>query len=146
ECLQDAMDKAEKLCQQKEQRFTPIRRKVLEIIWSSHEPVSAYDLLRELRIHKKNAEAPTVYRALEFLQSNDLIHRIETLNSFVGCNHPETSHISQFLICEACNQVAELTEPGVHERIHARADELGFRINQQTVELIGICSACSNEK
>lgn len=142
DCVQRAMRSATRLCQQKGLRFTPIRRRVLELVWASHAPVAAYDLLGILRQEKQNAEAPTVYRALEFLLENGLVHRIESLNAYLGCNHPENLHTSQFLICENCQQVVEQDNPDIDAAISAQASRLGFSISQQTIEIMGVCSNC----
>jgi hypothetical protein len=81
------------------QRLTPLRRRVLELIWNSHLPVKAYELLSQLAQERAQAAPPTVYRALEFLQDAGLVHRIASLNAFVGCGEPLAGHVSQFLIC-----------------------------------------------
>ena len=141
-CVESALEKAREICDRNHVRFTPIRKRVLEMIWSSHKPVLAYDLLDRLREEKNNAQPPTVYRALDFLSENRLIHRIESLNAYIGCSHPEQSHISQFLICTVCSQVAELDDSTVTRAISNQASKSGFRIAEQNVEIIGQCPAC----
>ncbi len=143
-CIRSALRKAESICSENELRFTHIRKRILELIWSDHEPVLAYGLLKTLRREKENAEPPTVYRALEFLLENQLIHKIESLNSYVGCNSPGTAHPSQFLICSQCNQVAEIDDPDVNRIIFQQGARSGFRVEQQTVEIKGLCPTCQN--
>ena len=88
-CAAAALEQAEKICERDGLRLTPIRRQVLEIIWSSHEPSRAYDILAELsRRSGRQITPPTVYRTLDFLQKARLIHRIESQNAFVGCANP----------------------------------------------------------
>ena len=141
-CVQRAMQAATSVCQQNALRFTPIRQRVLELVWNNHAPVAAYDLLKLLRQEKDNAEAPTVYRALDFLLENGLVHKIESLNAYIGCNHPGDLHTSQFLICEHCHQVVEQDNPEIDAAISAHAVKLGFMISQQTIEIMGVCSNC----
>ena len=136
------MRKADKLCTQKQLRFTPIRRRVFELVWRSHAPIVAYDILAILRQEKHNAEAPTVYRALDFLLTHRLIHKIESLNAFVGCTHPGEPHVSQFLICSRCNQTLELQGDGVSHSIAQQAIDNNFKISQQTIEITGFCPRC----
>ena len=95
---------------QKGVRFTPLRRRVLELVWSSHKPVGAYALLDQLRNEDLGSAPPTVYRALDFLIENGLIHRIERMNAFVGCSHPGEAHRGFFLICGDCGNAEELRE------------------------------------
>ncbi len=116
---------------------------MLELIWDSHQPATAYGLIKALRKEKENTEPPTVYRALEFLQQNNLIHRIESLNAFVGCEHPDQEHESQFMICSECHQAIEITNSEEISRIlAAEAKQIGFRINATMIEISGRCPTC----
>ena len=141
-CVADAMHRASALCTQQHLRFTPIRQQVLELIWGGHAPVSAYELLKELRLTKDNAEAPTVYRALDFLLQNGLVHKIESLNAYVGCDQPEHNHPGQFLICLSCQQILELDDKEISTTIARQAVKNNFTITDQTIELKGYCSSC----
>ena len=94
-CIDDAIAAAETRCARDGRSFTALRRQVLELVWSSHGPVGAYDLLDMLRAKRRNAAPPTVYRALEFLLQCGLIHRIESLNAYVGCGSPYEHHGGQ---------------------------------------------------
>ena len=64
-CIEDAVAAAERLCAKKGLRFTPLRKRVLELVWSSHKPVGAYALLDSLRDEDLGSAPPTVYRALD---------------------------------------------------------------------------------
>lgn len=141
-CLEQALEQAEVICQARHARLTTLRRRVLELIWSSHAPIGAYDLLRRLSREHERAAPPTVYRALDFLLAQGLIHRIESLNAFVGCAQPDSSHGGQFLICRDCGQAAELQDDRVEEAIDRGAAALGFLVESRTVELRGLCPGC----
>jgi len=143
QCVVDAIAAAETCCAKDGLSFTPLRRQVLELIWSSHGPIGAYDLLEKLRASRRNAAPPTVYRALDFLMENGLIHRIESLNAYVGCGDPERHHGAQFLICRDCQCVAELDDDEIGKAVTRRAKALGFSIHQQTVEVVGQCADCA---
>lgn len=143
QCVVDAIAAAESRCEKDGSSFTPLRRKVLELVWSSHGPVGAYELLEKLRGSRRNAAPPTVYRALDFLMEHGLIHRIESLNAYVGCGDPARLHGGQFLICRDCQSVAELDDSAIDRAVTRRADALGFDVQQQTVEIIGQCADCS---
>jgi len=141
-CVSNAIRRAKAVCRNNHVRFTPIRRRVLEIVWKSHQPIAAYEILRALRVEKANAEPPTVYRALDFLLENHLIHRLESLNAYTGCGYSGQQHISQFLICSSCQQVAEMDDPELEKLIHKKASKIGFRAHHQTVEITGVCPGC----
>ncbi len=141
-CLDSAIAKAEQVCGRHGLRLTPLRRRVLELVWGSHEPVKAYDLLDALRGEHRTAAPPTVYRALEFLQQQGFVHRLESLNAYVGCGEPGHSDNAQFLICRQCGEVAELEDAGIINLINTRAEQLGFIGDGQTVEVKGHCAKC----
>jgi Fur family zinc uptake transcriptional regulator len=119
-CVDTALDRASALCVKHGTRLTDLRREVLALVWQGHEPVGAYDVLDALRRRHPGAAPPTVYRALEFLIAEGLIHRIESLNAYVGCSRPDEPHVSQFLICERCNTTAELGDPTIRSAASAR--------------------------
>ena len=141
-CVADAIAAAETLCAAKDLRFTKLRRRVLELVWSSHKPVGAYAVLDSLRSESLGSAPPTVYRALDFLIENGLIHRIERLNAFVGCSHPGENHRGFFLICGECGNAEEMQSDGVAETIVASAIRRGFAARDMTLEVIGTCAEC----
>jgi len=144
-CVEDALDRAELLCEAQGARLTALRRTVLELVWQGHEPVGAYALLDALRGAHPHAAPTTIYRALEFLAEHGLIHRIESLNAYIGCTHPEEPHASQFLICARCSAAAEIDDPSVSRALSKSASGMGFAITRQTVELSGLCPSCRRE-
>lgn len=141
-CISHALDSAVNVCRKKSLRFTPIRQRVFELIWDSHEPVVAYDILKKLRDEKTNAEPPTVYRALDFLLAVGLVHKIESLSAYVGCEHTDKPHVSQFLICIDCRQTIELDDKLIQKTIEQQAAKTGFVIHNQMIEIKGICPGC----
>lgn len=141
-CVQDAIAEAEIICAGRNERFTPLRKTVLELVWSSHKPVKAYDLLAQLAQFHERPAPPTVYRALDFLREAGLVHKIQSLNAYVGCGDPHRQHQGQFLICEACGTVAELDDENITSRIGHNAKRVGFKVSDETVEVSGLCQSC----
>ena len=143
-CVTNAVAVATELCQRRGVRLTALRQRVLELVWHSHAPIGAYDILDRLRVEDgRLAAPPTVYRALEFLMEQKLIHRIESLNAFVGCIDPRRPHSAQYLICRDCGTVTELEDRAVAEAIAGQAARQGFSIDRQTVEVHGLCGHCA---
>ncbi len=147
DCLSAALERAEALCRERGVRLTDIRRTVLETIWSGHRPLGAYDILATLAQERGvKPQPPTVYRALEFLQEQGLVHRVESLNAYIGCPLPEERHRGQLLLCRACGDAAELVEEGALEALERSAEALGFKVESFTVELSGLCPSCLAEE
>jgi Fur family zinc uptake transcriptional regulator len=142
DCVRGALAAAERSCEAQGARLTPIRRRVLELVWASHEPVGAYGLLDRLGAEGTKAVPPTVYRALDFLLEQGLVHRLERLNAFVGCSHRHGPHAAQFLICTGCRRVAELDDPAIGSALLKGAAARGFSVSRQTVEVEGLCPEC----
>lgn len=144
DCVARAMQNAEQICQSRGLRLTAQRRRVLELVWDSHRPVGAYDILDALKNDGQKAAPPTVYRALDFLIEANLVHRLDSLNAFVGCPDPNNPHSGQFLICRQCRSVAELHDHAINEMIASSAAGQGFEATHQTLEVQGICQVCSS--
>ena len=141
-CVANAMATAEELCRQRGLRFTALRRRVLMLVWDSHKPVGAYDILDSLSAEGRPAAPPTVYRALDFLIEAGLVHRLDSLNAFIGCPDPARSHAGQFLICRQCRTVVELDDRDIDTLVEDKAKELGFSAVHQMLEIQGLCSDC----
>ncbi len=141
-CVQEAVLRAEAVCAARSERFTPLRRIVLELVWGSHKPIKAYDLLAQLAEFHERPAPPTVYRALDFLLEAGLIHKLQSLNAYVGCADPDRDHQGQFLICGNCGIVAELDDKSITDSIDLNARRMGFRIDDETVEIKGLCKDC----
>ena len=141
----DYIGAAHEVCQQRGVRLTALREQVLRLIVEAEKPIKAYDLLDELKTSPTNAAPPTVYRALDFLVENHLVHRLESLNAFVACGHPEHPHEGQFLICDSCDTTLELEDGTLSGQVAQAASAAGFSVSRQTVEVRGTCKECSDD-
>ena len=134
--------RAERLCRARQVRLTPQRATVLRLICEAERPLSAYEILDRMPVGKRRPAPPTVYRALDFLLEQGLIHKLESLHAYVSCHHPEHPHASQFLICTDCGRVNELCEQGIERQLREAVDATGFRTRRPVVELLGTCANC----
>lgn len=130
-------------CEQRGLRLTPLRLRVLEMIAASDKPAKAYDLLDRLKDERAGAAPPTVYRALDFLLENSFIHKLESINAYVSCHHPEEAHQVPFLICDSCASAVEICDERVATLLSEQAREHGFRPRAQTLEVHGVCAGCA---
>src|SRR3979411_752720 len=146
-CTADALQHAERVCERRAQKFTPIRRQVLEALLSSHRPLGAYEVIDELAKSMPRPAPITVYRALDFLMENGLVHRIESRNAFLACahDHDETSMVA-FLICDGCGSVGEIPAAPVAQSLNAAARATGFAPKLSVGEITGPCSHCQRKQ
>ncbi|MFZ1795738.1 MAG: transcriptional repressor, partial [Dokdonella sp.] len=134
-----------RVCDERGLRLTAIRLRVLELVAEATIPVKAYDLLDRLKDGPGVAAPPTVYRALDFLLEHGFIHKLESINAFVGCHHPGEAHQVPFLICDHCSSAFEICDEGVAVLLTDQARERGFKPASQTLEVHGICARCSDQ-
>ncbi len=138
-CVKQAVAQAESVCEQNGARLTKTRRDVLELLWQSHQPRKAYDILADLAKNDASAKPPTVYRALDFLQDLNLVHKIESLNAYIGCGG---EHSHQYLICQTCGTVTDIHDEKLTDSVRKRAQEKGFRVANTVIEIKGHCERC----
>ncbi|MCG8428601.1 MAG: transcriptional repressor [Chromatiales bacterium] len=143
--LSQILELAEKLCRERGVRLTAQRKQVLELVCAAEQPLGAYDILERLRSRMDNPTPPTVYRALEFLLEQGLIHKLESLHAFIGCSHPEHPHASQFLICSDCGDVSEIESDKIAEGLRKAEESTGFKAKRPVIELLGTCAECQLE-
>ena len=141
-CIAAAMAAAEATCAEKRLQFTPVRRRTLEILLEAHAALGAYDVLARLDADGFGAKPPVAYRALSFLVEHGFVHRIERLNAFVACSHPDEDHDPAFMICRGCGLVAETQAES--DELTASAATTGFQIEQTVIEAEGLCPTCQD--
>ena len=141
-CIERAMREAESICQEKGLRFTDLRREVLRLIWLSHVPAKAYDILENLKGKEWSAKPPTVYRALDFLLETGLVHKLDSINAYIGRSHPREKNACYFLICTDCNEAKECCSSELYDAIESTWDNNSFRPKKITLEVLGQCNAC----
>jgi Fur family transcriptional regulator, zinc uptake regulator len=142
-CTADGISHAEQVCKLRAQKFTPVRRQVLQALLSSHRPLGAYEVIDELAKSMPRPAPITVYRALDFLMENGLVHRIESRNAFLACAHDhDTTAMVAFLICERCGSVGEIPAAPVAQSLNAAARASGFAPKLSVVEITGTCAHC----
>ena len=158
---------AQEQCRADGVRFTPLRQQIYALILQADKPVGAYDLITQLqqmrlveseaskadeskaadaksskKERQKNVAPPTVYRSLEFLLSENLIHQLTSINAYVPCCHPRAPHTAAFLICEQCQRVQECSSMPVQEIMSFAEQDVGFKVAHSVIELSGYCQDC----
>ena len=141
-CINSALTEAEKICNQKNIRVTDLRRTVLKIIWQNHKAIKAYDILDQISGMNFSAKPPTVYRALDFLLENGFIHKINSLNSYIGCPHPLQNEQCYFIICSSCDEIEECSDENITNAIKTVMEKNKFTHKNIAIEIDGTCNSC----
>lgn len=150
-CVQNALSETRALLQKQGVNFTPLREKILGIIWQNQHPIGAYDILAKLaNQEERHTQPPTIYRILVFLQKYGLVHKLPSINSYIGCSNPsvnpESAHWGCFFICNNCRATIEVESSHVTSATQSCAAHHDFSLSNSPIELTGLCHNCSNEK
>lgn len=141
-CTASVISHAEAHCTARGERLTPMRRRVLEVLAASHKPLGAYEIM-ELVGGEQRPAPITVYRALDFLRTTGLVHRIESRNAFLACVHNHgVDALVVFLICERCGAVGEMPAGPLAPALASAAKDAGFAPKMSVIEVTGICANC----
>lgn len=143
ECHDAAIADAKQICKARSVRLTPVRERVLDLLWQAHQPVRAYDILEILAAEGFGSQPPVVYRALYFLIEQGFVHKIERLNAYLACDCPGDDHGAKFLICTGCHRVAEFDDGAIAKALRKVAEGSGFEIGRATLEVEGLCPDCA---
>ncbi|MDG2077929.1 MAG: transcriptional repressor [Pseudomonadales bacterium] len=141
---------ADALCQESGVRLTEKRKRALTILLDAPAPMSAYELKDEYKnVYDESLTAMSAYRMLNFLVAETLAHKLHSVNKYAACEHINCAHshkLPQFLICDNCETV---TEVGISAQtlksLKNGIAESGFKLNEQQLELHGLCNSCSND-
>ncbi|MBC53279.1 MAG: transcriptional repressor [Gammaproteobacteria bacterium] len=145
--IANVLDQAQSICAEHGARLTEKRRRVLQVVLESAEPLSAYQIADQYRDrHGQTLSVMSVYRMLNFLKENELVHRLETTNQYLPCSHITCKHdheVPQFLICDQCHGVNEVgIRKEILSELSANIEDTGFTLARQQLEFHGICDAC----
>ena len=102
--------------------------------------MKAYDLI-PVYAHDRVAKPPTVYRALDFLESLGLVHRIPSLSVYTACRGGDPTHAASFLICRCCGSAEEI-QPDLYGLVSRASLQKGFEAASATLEVRGLCDRC----
>lgn len=138
-----ALEAAERRCHRAGERWTESRRRTYELLLRAGGAVKAYDLIAAYAAKDEAvAKPPTIYRALEFLAQQGLVHRIESLNAFLACGSDHHGQSTEFLICDCCGGVEEL-DLGIGREVITAVSGRGFTPSRVVLEVHGACANCA---
>lgn len=141
--LGQRLDAARRHCEAHGAQLTEQRREVLELLLRRAGHAKAYDIQEDMQARHGRVAPTTVYRALDFLIEQQLVHKVDTTNSYVVCEHGHhDEHPTMMLICSRCGSIQEWQAPGWFEGLKAalKADASAFA--PAAIEIKGRCSAC----
>ncbi|RKF17474.1 transcriptional repressor [Alginatibacterium sediminis] len=142
------MDKVANKCAENGARLTPKRSKLLACLLKSNHALSAYEIIDLFKQQNdENISAMSAYRILEFLEEQQLVHKLQLANKYIACKHIACDHsheTSQFLICIKCSKVREVSiDKAVVEAISHNVTDAGFTLASRQLEVNCVCDKCT---
>lgn len=146
--LAQTVERAAKVFEDKNLRFTTLRQKVFEEIAATHASIGAYEILARLAEKGTRVAPISIYRAIDALMDAGVIHRLESKNAFFACRRADhtTGRRPIFLSCEGCGAVAEVDGQDIFDLIGERAQSAKFTPRVKFVEVQGLCPRCATKK
>lgn len=126
--------------------ITKQSRAVLRCL-ESRETLSAAELAETLRRQGETVGLATVYRQLERLAAEGLVHRVptETGALYRRCTHQPAGGCC-LLRCEGCGRIAHLDCAQMESLSRHIAAAHDFRLDPQQTVLTGRCRQCAGEE
>ena len=142
--VQQSLSDAASRCAGQGARLTSRRAQVLECLLRRGGKAKAYDLLADIQAVERSIAPMTVYRALDFLVEQGLVHKGATNATFVVCQHEghHAMHETLFLVCERCGSTTEWHDADLGQRLGNALASSGFHSHE--VEIKGECASCTD--
>lgn len=141
-CIAAGLARAEKVCRGQQERLTDNRRQVLELLLAEHRLAGAYEILERFDWKGRKPAPAQIYRALAFLETMGLVHRIASRNAYVACSSQGEGHGTVLLVCEKCGIVAEPSMDSLSGTVQELTAEAGFELHSHVLEVMGRCPDC----
>ncbi|WP_373035946.1 Fur family transcriptional regulator [Sulfurimonas sp.] len=124
-------------------KFTIQREVILETLYNSDEhltPESLHHLIQEKFPDLKTGIA-TVYRTLSLLEDSNMVTSLSFGAQGKKYELGAKNH-HDHLICTECGTITEFVDEQIEARQHHIANELGFKMQDHSMQIYGICSKC----
>lgn len=139
---------ASALCEARGKRLTTIRAQVLGLMLQNERSLKAYELLEKMQNIHPSSKPATVYRALEFLEEEGFIHRLDAINGWTACQHIHEDaheHHDLLAVCTECGAVREISAPQINQQLHDLLEQVGFSQNAPQTEIRATCAHCQQK-
>jgi Fur family zinc uptake transcriptional regulator len=149
ETTEDYFEIAKGVCEKAGSRLTDTRQHMLEVLLEVNKPLSAYEITEQYnQLIEPKIMTMSVYRILDFLESVHLVHRLQSINKYVVCNHSLGAchhHPPLYLICKSCQHIEEVElADEVINTLTQQAKSVGFSSVGSQVELYSLCTKCKS--
>jgi Fe2+ or Zn2+ uptake regulation protein len=145
-------ERALNLLKERGYRITKPRRLVVETLDKHEASLSPYDIKDLLAEAGEAIDTVSIYRIIECLEQNHLVHRLLLQNGKIKkCNLEDESHCDlhqpdhchHFLICRQCSRIEEMHCLGLQTIMQEVSSKSGFTVEDHHLEFVGLCQDCA---
>ena len=117
----------------------------------SKHAMTAYELVDHCKEElDESIPAMSVYRILDFLETEKLVHKLKLANRYVACTHIACDHnhaVPQFLICTECYRVEEVDiSRSTMSTLKRNVESAGFELVSEQIEVDCVCGDCASNR
>lgn len=135
----------EELLKKASLKNTSQRYKVLSIIESSKEPLTAEEIYKQLVLDDSKINLSTVYRTLNVFASKNLLLKILRTDGTAAYELNENAH-KHYITCSECNCSVLIEDCPIRDLSEKVNEKTGFKVTGHSLQLTGICSECRKNK
>jgi Fur family transcriptional regulator, ferric uptake regulator len=128
-------------------KFTIQREVILEMLYNSDEhltPEGLHHLIQE-KYPELGTGIATVYRTLSLLEESDMVTSLSFGAQGKKYELGAKDH-HDHLICTQCGTISEFVDDDIEEKQHKIAEEFGFKMEEHSMQIYGICRKCQSIK
>ncbi len=149
--VEHIIEHAEQSCKSHGARLTEKRKLILSGLVKSEQALSAYELIDYIKEELgETISAMTMYRILEFLEDEHLIHKLNLSNKYIACSHVVCNHkpdeVPLFLICNECNNVQETSiMRSMMNTLKKSIEDSRCKLVSSQLEVFCLCESCASQ-
>jgi Fur family transcriptional regulator, ferric uptake regulator len=128
-------------------KFTIQREVILEMLYNSDEhltPEGLHHLIQE-KHPDLNTGIATVYRTLSLLEDSEMVTSLSFGAQGKKYELGAKDH-HDHIICTKCGSISEFVDEEIESRQKKIAEELGFVMQEHSMQIYGICKTCQTKK
>jgi Fur family ferric uptake transcriptional regulator len=140
------LENFKKLLKKNRLKFTIQREVILETLYNSDEHLTPESLHHKIQQNypKLKTGIATVYRTLALLEESNVVTSLSFGAQGKKYELGAKEH-HDHLICTECGSITEFVDEEIEKRQHLITQELGFKMQDHSMQIYGICKACQNK-
>ncbi len=142
DCMVNEFDIFKDFLKERNLRWTPQRKVILEVFLNQEGHIHIEDLLHRVKIQDPTVGIATLYRTMKLLVDSSLAD-MHTFNEKTTYERLFQVRHHDHLICKICGKMVEFEHPLIEKYQLEVCERHGFTLKSHRMELFGICKECN---